>query len=142
MGTVIRANSLIILPAGARFMLAGTAPDPPPRMATNTLARVTITQGVVQVETGSTLVRSPAGIYAELVDKAIDEQGGEYAAGQTVFIPPDSAVSVAAKVGGGTKAGDPIQVVQAQPYPTSAKAMASGIAMTATAFVLVWVGVG
>jgi len=134
---VIQKNQLVILPAGARFMLAGTAPEMPPRWASNFLGRMRQTQGVLQVEPGGTLVSSPLGLYVVLAERAFDEAGVAYESGTTVFIPPDSFVSCAAKVGG-DRTGEPLRVIQVQPrpYPRSAKAMAAGMAMAVAAIIL------
>jgi len=131
---VLRQNSLVICPAGATFHPVGTVPDPAPKFAVQVLARVRMTQGVVQVEPGSTLVRAPGGIYVILAEQAYDEAGNPYAAGTTLFIPPDSAVSVAAKVA--VPGTDGTTVVPARPYPKSARGMAAGMAMLATAVVI------
>ena len=134
---VLQRNHLVILPAGAKFMLAGTSPEMPPRWATNGLGRMRQPAGVLQPEPGGTLVSSPLGLYVVLAERAYDEAGQVYDAGTTVFIPPDSWVSVAAKVGGG-RTGEPLVVVQVQPrpYPRSAKAMAAGMAMVAAVGVI------
>ncbi len=133
---VLQKNQLVICPAGGKFMPVGTAREVPPRFATNTLGRVRMTQGVLQVEPGGTLVSSPQGIYIIVAERFFDETGQGYDAGTTVFIPPESAVSVAAKVGGGN--GRPVEIVQVQPrpYPRSAKAMAFGGAVVGAAVIL------
>ncbi len=141
MTTVIRRNGLLVIPSGSRFCLAGTAPDPMPKLATNTLAYSQIAQGVVDV--GGGLVRSPQGIYVSLAEQAIDEAGQTYAKGTVLFLPPESPVQMVAKAGGGGKTGEPLRVIyDANPYPTSAKAMASGMAMVGAAFVIGLVALG
>ena len=46
------------------------------------------------------------------------------------------------KVGGGTKPGDPVQIVPGRPYPRSAKGMAAGGAAVAVGFTLAWIASG
>lgn len=142
MSTVIRRNGLLVLPVGSKFCLAGTAPEQPwPKLATNTLAYSNVAQGVIDL--GGGLVRSPQGIYATLAEDALDEAGGTYAKGTVLFMDPSSPVQLAAKVGGGGKTGEPLQIVfDGKPYRRSAVAMAAGIAMAGSAFVLGWVMLG
>lgn len=140
MTSIVRRNGLLILPGGSKFCVAGTAPDPMPKLATNTLATCDHTQAVYELEGG--LVRSPQGFYVKLAEDALDEAGVTYASGTVLFLPPESPVQVAAKTGGGGKTGQPLRIVHGRPYPRSAKAMASGMAMAGAAFVLgfVWLG--
>lgn len=134
---VIRRNGLVVIPSGSRFCPAGTAPDPMPKMATNTLGYSQHVQGVLDV--GGGLVRSPQGIYLTLAEDALDEGGTTYAKGTVLYIPPDVPVQLAAKSAAGPGKTGTVIIYDANPYPTSAKAMASGMAMVGSAFILAWV---
>jgi hypothetical protein len=139
MSLIVSRNNLLILPGGSPFSLAGTAPEVLPKLATNTLARARQTQAVITHEGG--LVTSPAGFYVVLAEKALDESGAAYEAGTTLYMPPTSPVQVAAKSGVSKTTGD-IEVIHGRPHPRSAKAMASGIAMTSAAFIVGWATMG